>query len=120
MLLIFTENLLAQNVTDLRFNEILVRNDSLNVDDFGEHSAWIEIFNSGYNTVDIGDETVAVTASFGVTGVEDESRGIVSDSDAFVNIADQLLYSAKAQGRNQVVSRPFAPEMNPALQQINS
>ena len=44
----------AQNVTDLRFNEILVMNDSLNVDDFGAHSSWIEIFNSGYNTVDIG------------------------------------------------------------------
>jgi hypothetical protein len=29
-------------------------NDSLNVDDFGAHSSWIEIFNSGYNTVDIG------------------------------------------------------------------
>jgi hypothetical protein len=44
----------AQNVSDLRFNEVLVMNDSLNVDDFGEHSSWIEIFNSGYNTVDIG------------------------------------------------------------------
>ena len=44
----------AQNVTDLRFNEILVMNDSLNVDDFGAHSSWLEIFNSGYNTVDIG------------------------------------------------------------------
>lgn len=44
----------AQNVTDLRFNEVLVMNDSLNVDDFGEHSSWIEIFNTGYNTVNIG------------------------------------------------------------------
>jgi len=44
----------AQNVSDLKFNEILVHNDSLNVDAFGIHSSWIEIFNSGYNTVDIG------------------------------------------------------------------
>lgn len=44
----------AQSASDLAFNEILVVNDSLNVDDFGEHSAWIEIFNRGYNTVDIG------------------------------------------------------------------
>lgn len=44
----------AQNVSDLKFNEILVHNDSLNVDAFGRHSSWIEIFNSGYNTVDIG------------------------------------------------------------------
>ena len=44
----------AQNATDLRLNEILVYNDSNAVDDFGEHSAWIEIFNSSYNTVNIG------------------------------------------------------------------
>lgn len=44
----------AQNATDLKFNEILVLNDSNTVDDFGMHTAWIEIFNSAYNTVNIG------------------------------------------------------------------
>ena len=44
----------AQSTSDLAFNEILVLNDSANIDDFGEHSSWIEIFNKGYNTVDIG------------------------------------------------------------------
>ncbi len=44
----------GQNASDLRFSEILVMNDSLNVDDFGENSSWIEIFNTGYNTVEIG------------------------------------------------------------------
>lgn len=44
----------AQNTYELRFNEILVLNDSANVDDFAEHSPWIEIFNTSYNTVDIG------------------------------------------------------------------
>jgi hypothetical protein len=44
----------AQNAGDLRFNEILVLNESSAVDDFGEHTAWIEIFNSAYNTVNIG------------------------------------------------------------------
>lgn len=53
-LLLFSGIVSAQVVSDLRFNEILVVNDSLNLDEFGEHSAWIEIFNSGYNTVDIG------------------------------------------------------------------
>jgi len=32
----------------------LVYNSSNAVDDFGEHSSWIEIFNSSYNTVNIG------------------------------------------------------------------
>ncbi len=53
-LFVFSQNTWAQNVSDLKFSEILVQNDSLNIDDFGEHNSWIEIFNSGYNTVDIG------------------------------------------------------------------
>jgi len=44
----------AQNATDFRFNEILVLNDSNYVDDFGQHSSWIEIFNSSYSNVNIG------------------------------------------------------------------
>ncbi len=53
-LLLFSGIVKAQVVSDLKFNEILIENDSLNVDEFGEHSPWVEIFNSGYNTVDIG------------------------------------------------------------------
>lgn len=44
----------AQSTVDLRLNEILVHNDSNYVDDFGKHSAWIEIFNSAHNSVNIG------------------------------------------------------------------
>lgn len=55
LLFVATTNLAkAQNAGDLRFNEILVLNDSNSVDDFGMHTAWIEIFNSAYNTVNIG------------------------------------------------------------------
>ncbi|HOI48528.1 MAG TPA: OadG family transporter subunit [Prolixibacteraceae bacterium] len=46
--------LYGQSALDLRINEVLVYNDSNYVDDFGVHSPWIEIFNSAYNTVDIG------------------------------------------------------------------
>lgn len=44
----------AQSALDLRINEILVFNESNYIDDFGEHSPWIEIFNSAYNPVDLG------------------------------------------------------------------
>lgn len=44
----------AQSTLDLRFNEILVYNDSNYVDDFGQRHPWIEIFNTAYNTVDLG------------------------------------------------------------------
>ena len=44
----------AQSVSDLRINEILVINDSNYVDSYGKRSGWVEIFNTAYNTVDIG------------------------------------------------------------------
>ncbi|MDY0343432.1 MAG: OadG family transporter subunit [Lentimicrobium sp.] len=44
----------AQSVSDLRINEILVINDSNYVDSYGQRNGWIEIFNTAYNTVDIG------------------------------------------------------------------
>lgn len=43
----------AQSGLDLRINEILVYNDSNYVDDYGNRSSWIEIFNSAYNTVNM-------------------------------------------------------------------
>ncbi len=56
LLLVFAEtgSALAKSVSGLRFNEILVYNDSSIVDDYGRHSAWIEIYNSTSNSVDIG------------------------------------------------------------------
>lgn len=44
----------GQSTLDLRINEFLVYNDSNYVDDFGEHSPWIEIYNSAYNTINVG------------------------------------------------------------------
>lgn len=53
-LVIFTQNVKAQSIMDLRINEILVENDSNYEDDFGSRSSWIEIFNSAYNYVNLG------------------------------------------------------------------
>lgn len=53
-LVIFTQNVKAQSIMDLRINEILVENDSNYEDDFGSRSSWIEIFNSANNYVNIG------------------------------------------------------------------
>lgn len=53
-LVLFAGSCYAQSTRDLKINEILVLNDSNYVDDYGRHSSWIEIFNSAYNTVDIG------------------------------------------------------------------
>ncbi|MBW7846950.1 MAG: lamin tail domain-containing protein [Bacteroidales bacterium] len=44
----------AQSGNDIRINEILVINDSNYIDDFGQRNAWIELFNTAYNKVDVG------------------------------------------------------------------
>jgi len=44
----------AQSATDLRINEFLVENDSNYIDDFGQHSPWVEFFNTAHNTVNMG------------------------------------------------------------------
>ncbi len=54
VLLCVPQMMRAQSTTDLRINELLVYNDSNYVDGFGQHSPWIEIFNTAYNGVDIG------------------------------------------------------------------
>jgi len=44
----------AQKISDLRLNEFMAVNLTNYEDDFGERSAWIEIFNRSYGTVDVG------------------------------------------------------------------
>lgn len=43
----------AQSRSKLRINEVMVQNDSNMVDDYGQHSAWIELFNSNYAPLEI-------------------------------------------------------------------
>ena len=38
----------AQSRGALRINEVMVVNDDNVVDDYGRHTAWIELFNSGF------------------------------------------------------------------------
>lgn len=44
----------AQGIKNLRINEVLVFNDSNCIDEFGERCGWIEIYNIGYSTVNLG------------------------------------------------------------------
>lgn len=44
----------AQNMSDMRLNEILIENTDGYIDDYGNRSGWIELFNTSYGTVDVG------------------------------------------------------------------
>ncbi len=53
LLALFTAGAYAQSPTSLRINEVLLINEENYQDDYGLHSAWIEIFNTSFATVDI-------------------------------------------------------------------
>ncbi|MDR2120992.1 MAG: lamin tail domain-containing protein [Tannerella sp.] len=52
--LFFAAGAQAQQVTSMRINEVLVINDNNFVDDYGQRSGWIELFNISAGTVNIG------------------------------------------------------------------
>ncbi len=52
-LLLNSNVLYSQNMSDIRINEILVTNTDDFEDDFGNKNGWIELFNTSYATVDI-------------------------------------------------------------------
>ena len=69
------------------------------------HSSFVQPYTLRVDMVEsrqavfFGDETVGVTASFGVASTEE---ALVTDVESFVASADSRLYLAKRGGRNQV------------------
>lgn len=47
-------NLFSQTSSFIKFNELMVNNDSSYVDDYGYRNGWVEIFNAAFNNVNIG------------------------------------------------------------------
>jgi Na+-transporting methylmalonyl-CoA/oxaloacetate decarboxylase gamma subunit len=61
----FTNKTVAQGINNVRINEVLVQNQDNYMDDYGQRSAWIELFNSGYELVNIGGCWLGVTRADG-------------------------------------------------------
>ena len=57
------------------------------------------------NTIQINEEKIRVTASFGVTGFTPSDSLKEVSYEAMINMADKSLYQAKEEGRNRVVGR---------------
>lgn len=53
LVILAAASLRAQNVIDLIISEAMVDNTSSVVDDFGEHTPWVEVFNTSQGTVNI-------------------------------------------------------------------
>lgn len=58
-------SLAAQGINNVRINEVLVINEDNYMDDYGHRSSWIELFNNGYEAVDVGGCYLTVTKSNG-------------------------------------------------------
>lgn len=50
----FHQTSFSQGALSLRINEVMINNDSTLVDNYGNRSGWIEIFNTNYYSVNIG------------------------------------------------------------------
>jgi Na+-transporting methylmalonyl-CoA/oxaloacetate decarboxylase gamma subunit len=55
----------AQGINNIRINEVLVHNEDNYMDDYGHRSSWIEIFNSGYEAVNVSSCYIGVTRTDG-------------------------------------------------------
>ena len=51
--LVCASNVYAQNISDMRLNEVLVTNTEGFEDDYGYRSGWVELFNTSYGIVNI-------------------------------------------------------------------
>ena len=50
----------SQGVLNVRINEVLVQNEENIIDDYGTRESWIELFNTGYESVNIGGCCLAI------------------------------------------------------------
>lgn len=54
LIALFSVPAFGQGVLNVRVNEVLVVNENDIVDGYGNHSSWVEVFNTGYEKVNIG------------------------------------------------------------------
>lgn len=57
---LFALSVSAQGISNVRINEVLVVNENNYMDDYGHRSSWIELFNSGYEAVNVASCYIGV------------------------------------------------------------
>lgn len=82
---------MGQGLRDMRINEILVKNVDSYSDDYGHKVSWIELYNSGYSSVNVGGAFLSLTSNGETTTYKiptNDSRLIVAPQGYVVFFAD--------------------------------
>ena len=100
--------LAAQSVGDVRINEILVKNVDNFEDDYGHRESWIELYNTGYSSVNVGGCYLEVS-----NGV-DTTRYRIPKGDTRTAIAPQgyLVFFCEGTGSKGTFHTNFRLEDN--------
>lgn len=107
----------AQGRMDLRINEVMVQNDSNLIDSYGNHSAWIEIFNASHGSN--GIEKMFITNKRQAAGKlsvndlkDDPAFHEIRRGDAATKVAPRkhVVFYADADSARGTFHLPFALE----------
>lgn len=91
--------------TKLVLNEVLIENESNFQDDYGVHSAWIEIFNRSFGSADLAGCLLKVSSQPGDTATYFIPKG---DVLTLINLASTLC-SGQMVNLIVVLSTPTSP-----------
>ncbi|QKG80382.1 OadG family transporter subunit [Tenuifilum thalassicum] len=84
----------AQNITDVKINEVMLFNETNYIDSYGDRSAWIELVNTGYNTVNIA-------GCYLTNNIQNPTKYKIPTADPITKIPKQQFLVFFADGRSQ-------------------
>lgn len=86
---------MGQGLKDVKINEVMVHNTDSFEDDFGHKVSWIELYNSGYASVNVGGAYLSLT---GEGGKEVRYRIPSNDSKTLIPAQGYLIFFADGEG----------------------
>ncbi len=92
--LLAADKINAQSIYDIRINEVMLFNHTNYIDSYGERSAWIELMNTGYNSVN-------VAGCYFTNSPNHPTMYRIPSSDPITKIPQQQFLAFFASGKNQ-------------------
>ncbi|MCD8172590.1 MAG: OadG family protein [Alistipes sp.] len=106
----------AQHTSELRINEVLVKNVDNYVDDYGHRSSWVEIHNTSHSTIDIGGCYLRVIAG----GQETMYRIPTGDPKTKVSPLGYIIFFCEGAGTKGTLYTNFTLEDAESIALLNA